>query len=246
MTSSLSRFADNGGVRLHYLDSGGDDSRPPIVFVPGMSDVAHDYLEVLPTLGRRCLVVDLRGHGRSDAPETGYALTDHAGDIAAVVAAAGVAAVHLMTFSRGTCYGLTWAAGARAQVRSVAIGDYPAREIALPAETRDTFLAGRWRGTPVADRVAPHAAAATFAQAVDRPLWDELVQLRVPVLVARGQARVPLTADDWDRYRTEVPGCRLVEFEDSPHDIFRPDRHRFPALVAEHADAADTAFSDGS
>ena len=35
-----SRFAANGDTRIHYLDSGGPDHGAPIVFVPGMTDVA--------------------------------------------------------------------------------------------------------------------------------------------------------------------------------------------------------------
>jgi pimeloyl-ACP methyl ester carboxylesterase len=48
----ISRFTQNGGARIHYLDSGGDDRGAPIVFVPGMTDVAEDYTEVLPHFGQ--------------------------------------------------------------------------------------------------------------------------------------------------------------------------------------------------
>jgi hypothetical protein len=55
-----SRFVHNGDVRIHFLDSGGDDRGAPIVFVPGMTDVAEDYIEVLPLFGRQAVVVDIR------------------------------------------------------------------------------------------------------------------------------------------------------------------------------------------
>ena len=41
-----------------------------------------------------------------------------------------------------------------------------------------------------------------------------------------------MTDDDWSRYRQLGNGIELVEFNDSPHDIFRPDRTRYPRLVA--------------
>ena len=63
-----SRFTDHGDVRIHYLDSGGDDRGAPVVFVPGMTCIAEDYAEILPLFGRRTVVIDLRGHGRSSAP----------------------------------------------------------------------------------------------------------------------------------------------------------------------------------
>ena len=48
-----SRFTDNGDARIHYLDSGDDDRGAPIVFVPGMTDIADDYVEVMPVFGRQ-------------------------------------------------------------------------------------------------------------------------------------------------------------------------------------------------
>jgi non-heme chloroperoxidase len=45
-----SRFTTNGDTRIHYLDSGDPDRGTPIVFVPGMTDLADDYREVMPLL----------------------------------------------------------------------------------------------------------------------------------------------------------------------------------------------------
>ena len=80
-----SRFTHNGDVRIHYLDSGGDDHGAPIVFVPGMTDVTADYIEVLPLFGRRTVVVEIRGHGESGAPPSGYDLATLRTDVGAVV-----------------------------------------------------------------------------------------------------------------------------------------------------------------
>jgi hypothetical protein len=55
---AISRFVDHGDARIHYLDTGGDDHGAPIVFVPGMTDVADDYSEVMPLFGRRTVVVN--------------------------------------------------------------------------------------------------------------------------------------------------------------------------------------------
>ena len=59
-----------------------------------------------------------------------------------------------MTFSRGTCYALGWTEQHPGRVRSISIGDYPAREIPISPDIHPTFSLGRWRGTPVADRIA--------------------------------------------------------------------------------------------
>lgn len=259
--SHESRRVANGDATIHYLDCTTGtpaDALTPIVFVPGMSCVSQDYATIAEHTGRRTIVIDLRGHGLSTAPAHGYRLDDHASDIAAVVddALAGGdhsgdgdsgdsdsgdsdGDVHLMTFSRGTCYALRWCERTDRRVRSVTIGDYPGREIPMTSLTADSFLAGRWRGTPVVSRLDVGALRATFAESADRPLWHVLSTLAVPTAVVRSTAPVPITDDDWIRYATVTPGIRLDVFDDSPHDIFRRDRGRFGRLAAESARLGD-------
>src|SRR5689334_9181410 len=101
---AISRFVHNGGTRIHYLDSGGSDRGAPIVLVPGMTCVAEDYAAVLPLFGRRTVVVDIRGHGRSGSPESGYDFASLSADVGAVADAVSDGPVHVATFSRGTTY----------------------------------------------------------------------------------------------------------------------------------------------
>jgi non-heme chloroperoxidase len=233
------RFIDNGDVRLHYLDSGGADLGAPLVFVPGITDVADDYTEVLPLFGRRTVVVELRGHGRSTAPESGYDSDELSRDVGAVVDAVTDGPVHIMTFSRGTAYALIWALRHAERVRSISIGDYVPEEIALPQEISLRLLDGRWRGTLVHERVDRGAGLATFRAARRQSFWEPLARWQPPLLVVRSP-NSPLIDDvAWLRYKELFPAARLHEFPDSPHDIFRPDRTRFPALVREHVDAVD-------
>ena len=112
------------GAHIRYLDSGGDDLGAPIVFVPGFTDVADDYIETLPAFGRRAAVVELRGHGHSRAVAGPYDSDTLGRDVGAVIDAVTDGPVHLITFSRGTAYALTWALAHQARVRSLSIGDY--------------------------------------------------------------------------------------------------------------------------
>jgi pimeloyl-ACP methyl ester carboxylesterase len=234
-----SRFTDNGDARIHYLDSGGDDRGAPIVFVPGMTCVADDYREVMPLFGRRTLVVDLRGHGDSGAPVNGYDLTTLSGDVGAVVDGVTDGPIHMVTFSRGTTYAVAWALAHADRVLSLAIGDYIPEERVLPPGVAHRLLTGRWRGSPVHERLDTDAANKTFQAARARSFWDELSLLKIPLLVVRCGDRVLVTDEEWARYKRLFPHARLVEFHDSPHDIFRPDRGRYPRLVKEHVDRAD-------
>ena len=240
--TTRSRHVEVAGVRIHFLDSGDDGTgRPPIVFAPGVTDIADDYHAILPELGRRSLIVDFRGRGASESPDRGYSMDDHVADITAVVDAVTDGPVHLMTFSRGSCYAIGWALANPHRVRSIAIGDYPVREIAFPEaeEFVVDFMCRTWRGTPVTDRITEKAFRGILDEAVARSFWPELAALEVPVMVVRAGSCGPISDDDWAQYERWFPGIDRHEFAESPHDIFRPDRFRYPRLVRAHVDAAD-------
>jgi non-heme chloroperoxidase len=60
------------GVKLHYLDWGGEGQA--MVFLPGAGHSAYIFNDIAPkfTDSFRVLGLTRRGHGRSDKPETGY------------------------------------------------------------------------------------------------------------------------------------------------------------------------------
>ena len=60
-------WTSNDGLRLHYRDYAGDDSRPPILCIPGLTRNARDFEGVAERLqGQwRVICVDLRGRGES-------------------------------------------------------------------------------------------------------------------------------------------------------------------------------------
>jgi pimeloyl-ACP methyl ester carboxylesterase len=236
---AISHFVASDDASIHYLDAGGADGRAPIVFVPGMTDVAEDYLEIAPLFGRRTIVVDLRGHGRSTAPASGYDLAALGRDVGAVVDAVTDGPVHLATFSRGTTYALGWAVEHPHRVLSLSIGDYVPEEKVLTEAQSRPLLEGRWRGTPVRTRLDRQAAEATFRAARARSFWESLSRIEPPLLVVRARNSPIVTDADWVRYAQLFPGATLVEFEDSPHDVFRPDRGRYPRLIRDHVDRAD-------
>ena len=70
------------GEHLAYIDMG-DPKGPPVVLIHGYTDNARDWVPLIPFLNKhyRLIVVDIRGHGRSDKPECCYAKIDFAYDI---------------------------------------------------------------------------------------------------------------------------------------------------------------------
>ena len=83
------------------------------------------------------------------------------------------------------------------------------------------------------DRLNYDAAIETFRAAQGRSFWDELVELQPPMLVVRSPNSPLINEAAWARYKRLFPDAQLHEFHDSPHDIFRPERGRYLALVRE-------------
>ncbi|MFN8027826.1 MAG: alpha/beta fold hydrolase [Acidimicrobiia bacterium] len=103
MHTTRSRFVEHDGLRLHYLDSSGDDTDPthhPVVFVPGMGDEAEEYHDLLDDLlPRRVLSVDVRGRGASEVPDSGWSPAHHVSDLDAIIGDSGVGRVHMASYS---------------------------------------------------------------------------------------------------------------------------------------------------
>jgi pimeloyl-ACP methyl ester carboxylesterase len=90
-------------VRLYYELHG--DSGEPLVLVHGYTGDITDWRHQLPELSRthRVLAMDLRGHGRSEAPtdRSSYTVEQMASDVEALIDEAGVERYHLLGHSMG-------------------------------------------------------------------------------------------------------------------------------------------------
>lgn len=79
-------------TRIHFLDWGGPAGAPGVLLVPGLANTAATWAAVARRLRRvaRVAVMDLRGHGLSDAPTEGYDPDTLAGDAIAAAEGSGV------------------------------------------------------------------------------------------------------------------------------------------------------------
>ena len=101
------------GAYLRYEDVPGDEE--PIVWLHGLGCAASaDFAHVAahPSLrGHRSLLIDLLGHGYSDAPKDfGYALEDHARTVAALMDHLGLSHSPVFGHSMGGSVAITMAA----------------------------------------------------------------------------------------------------------------------------------------
>jgi len=83
------------GERIHFLDWGGPADRHatnPVLLIHGLNATAWAWAPVARRLGRvtRTVAIDLRGHGLSDAPTSGYTPDQLAEDVIAVAEGSGL------------------------------------------------------------------------------------------------------------------------------------------------------------
>ena len=78
--NTRSIYIDRNGVNLHALDWGG--SGPPIFLIHGSRRTAQSWNAVSRRIRSefRVVALDMLGHGKSDAPKTGYMTKDKASD----------------------------------------------------------------------------------------------------------------------------------------------------------------------
>jgi pimeloyl-ACP methyl ester carboxylesterase len=88
-------------IKLHYQRTGGD--KPPLVLAHGITDKGLCWLRAAQVLEKDydVIMVDARGHGLSDAPESGYTPAERAADLAGLIQALGLDKPYLMGHSMG-------------------------------------------------------------------------------------------------------------------------------------------------
>ncbi|MDB6107863.1 MAG: alpha/beta hydrolase, partial [Gammaproteobacteria bacterium] len=88
---------------LAYIDMGAPLG-PPVVLIHGYTDNARDWVPLIPYLSNRfrLIVVDIRGHGRSDKPECCYTRIDFAYDIKLLLDALHIARADVVGHSLGS------------------------------------------------------------------------------------------------------------------------------------------------
>jgi N-formylmaleamate deformylase len=209
MASWQTGYIEANGLRLHYTRTGGD--KPAMVLAHGITDDGLCWTRVARSMEPDfdVIMVDARGHGRSEAPERGYGLAELATDLAGVIEGLGLERPAILGHSMGAITTLALA-GLYPQVPgAILLEDPPAWWVEGPAPgtlerfrssilanqrmTRDELIAERRREQPRwhEDELGPWADA----------------KLRVSVSVVN---RDSPRAIDWPSTLQQVVGPALL------------------------------------
>ncbi len=110
---AIERSVTAGGLRLHYREyPGAGTPEGTVVLLHGLASSSQIWGAVAPRLAERARVLapDLRGHGRSDKPDSGYDFASIVADLDGLLDAAGVERPVLVGHSWGAHVALEYAA----------------------------------------------------------------------------------------------------------------------------------------
>ncbi len=163
------------GICISVTRTGGqNEGKPPLVLLHGITDsglcwrrlalaLAEDYDIIMP---------DARGHGRADAPQTGYSPDHHADDVAGLVRALGLERVLVVGHSMGAMNAAVLAADYPDRVRGLVLEDPPWHMHPPSAGYREQMV-GEWRQR-IMERQSSSVEALIAAQRVESPGWHEI------------------------------------------------------------------------
>jgi len=147
MSTFKDDFIEANGIRQHYWRTG-DGSKPALVVCHGVTDNGLCWTPVARALENDfdVIMLDARGHGLSDAPESGYATADLAADLAACIRALGLEKPAVLGHSMGGAT-VSYAAYQHPELIGKALLEDPgwwdddSPRQTMPEEDRQTFAA---------------------------------------------------------------------------------------------------------
>ncbi|MBF6061804.1 alpha/beta hydrolase [Nocardia terpenica] len=233
-----------GGVLIAYRDSGPSTVPHPLADVPvllvhGMGGDGHTwdrFAHRLVRSGRRVIIPDLRGHGRS-AHTDSYRFDEFGADLLRLCDRLELTAVDLVGHSLGG-YAVSCVAIERPDlVRRLVIEEQP-----LPLRSGDervtltrrfptvpelwhatTSLIRHPRAVLAFDRSMTRTALEQFRKP-NPEWWERLPDIAAPTLMLRGGPGGMVDPEKLELFRTSVPDCAVAAF-DCGHSIHR-DRYR--------------------
>ncbi len=161
------------GIRIHYYRTGGN--KPPVVLSHGATDNGLCWVRTAKALESDYDVImpDARGHGRSEAPETGYGPDEQAADLADLIAALHLDRPAIGGHSMGANTSLFAAATYPDLIRCAILEDPPLRSD-IAKRTPEEWEAWRVQMRKTAEeRKAISREAIVAAGKTEHPTWSD-------------------------------------------------------------------------
>jgi pimeloyl-ACP methyl ester carboxylesterase len=255
-------YVDLAGYRMAYRQWGDTTRTEAIVLVHGITSSSLSWIRVAPALAHaaRVVAVDLKGHGDSERPASGYRLTDQANEVAGLVDALGLRSIRLMGHSWGGAISAILASGGALPISRVVLEDPAIHVGGGPPERRqqtvqnyvgsvglsrtETEQRVRASATPgwteadiqgkidSAAKTSPASVQAVFDENGNWDATDNLVRVHVPTLLVRAEVdRGGIVGETVLEAVRGNPLIQVVTIPGADHNIHRGEYDAFMAKV---------------
>ncbi len=264
--NTIQQRIDVGGVTLAVTRVG---EGPALILLHGIGSSGQSWLPVQDELARafQLVIPDLRGHGASDKPASGYLIEDYVRDLGGLLDALALERFAIVGHSLGALIALAWATRNPSRAQALVLEDPPLRP-GNPG-TFDHWIA--LASSPVEEVAAryhadfPHWSAedclrrARIITSTAIPVFSELRDavatsgpadwigqfqaIETPILFLHGDlaAGGVVAQEDADRFAAAVPHATVRRIAGGSHSLHREHTARFLAetLAFLHAHGVD-------
>ncbi|UVJ45302.1 alpha/beta hydrolase [Pseudomonas sp. LS1212] len=264
-------YFEHDGCSLHYEEYGQGD---PLVLVHGLGSSCQDWEYQVPALAEhyRVILVDVRGHGRSDKPRERYSIAGFSADLIALFEHLNLGPVHLVGLSMGGMIGFQTAVDHPALLRSLCIVN-SAPEVKLRSPDDYLQWAKRWGlarllspatvGKALGAKLFPkpgqtelrqkmaerwarndkRAYAASFDAIVGWGVRERLSRITCPTLIiSADRDYTPVALKE--QYTALIPNARLAVIADSRHATPLDQPQTFNQTLLQFLAAVPTSTKD--
>lgn len=192
-------MCETNGISLHYTRIG--VGGPTLILLHGLSANGSCWAAIARTLASEndTIMPDLRGHGKSSAPDHGYSYEDHADDVAGLINSLGIPAPVLIGHSMGGLVAAVVASLYPGLVRAVILADPTFLEPERQREVWDSEVVDQQR------------------RILDMPPQEVVADLRtrhprraLPTVEAMAQARLETRLGAFEVLRPPNPDFRRI------------------------------------
>ena len=173
MSQWSSEFVNTNGIQIHFNRTGGGGK--PLILAHGITDNGLCWTRLAKSLELEydILMIDARGHGNSDAYETGYQKQDHAEDLAGLIETLELDKPSLLGHSMGASNVAALAGNYPDLVGEIILEDPPWRSKPSVSTQEQKTRTMNWRQHIVETRKKTREEIMEYGR-THNPTWDEI------------------------------------------------------------------------
>ncbi len=249
------RISTDPLVRLSAIDISPDRPNHTILFLHGYGGQAHQWQFQLQefSFSNRVIALDLRGHGRSDKPSSGYSMASIQRDLEIALQELAVAdRFVLVGHSFGGAVATEFAVAHHDRVSQLILiataGEFRLNplyrfllQLPLPMLRSISILVRGWLSAP------PHVMHAWYHQnLITWNGWSLFRSLEVPTMVIRGHLDIVFAEPLFEEVARAIPGAEEIDVGASGHLVMLERREAVNRAIQRSLDRTQGTWRDES